>query len=116
MHLVERICNTLLMRRLFILACLVLCACSFLDGWSTIQFLHHSYMPEADPLFGKHPSDLRVWAEGSALIATEMALAWLASTKRRWLGWVFVAGFLFQAAIHLMLYFHNITNSHHGWR
>jgi hypothetical protein len=111
--------NTLLrklMRRFLILACLALCVCSFLDGWSTIQFLHHSYTPEANPLFGKYPSDFRVWGEGAAIIATEILLAWWTSTKRRWLGWAFVAIFLIQAVIHLTLYFHNITNSHHGWR
>jgi hypothetical protein len=116
MHFAGKIFNTLVMRRLLILACLALCVCSCLDGWSTIQFLHHSYTPEANPLFGEHPSDLRVWGEGIAIIAGEILLAWWGASRRKRLGWGFAALFLTQAAIHLVLFFHNSHNSHHGWR
>jgi hypothetical protein len=102
------------MRKLLLLACLALAVCSYLDGYSTVQFLHHSYEPETNPLFGEHPSDLRLWGEGSAIIAAEILIAWILS-KRKW-AWVFIAGFSLQALIHLHLFFHNMHNSHHGWR
>ena len=108
-----------MLRRLLILACVVLAVCAFLDGWSTYQFLHRTANSEGDPLFGAHPSDLRLWLEGSAIIAAEMALAWWASSKREWLGWGFAAAFLAQATVHVLFYLDNARSYehiHHFWR
>lgn len=97
---------------------LILCFCAFLDGWSTVQFLHRTFLSENNPLFGKHPSDLRVWGEGTLLIGAEIALAWWLSRRRSWMGWVCATAFLSQAAWQLHLYFSNAQSYehiHHYW-
>lgn len=107
------------MKKLLLAAILILCICAFLDGWSTIQFLHRTFNKEGNPLFGPHPSDLRVWVEGTAIIAAEAGLAWWVSQKRKWAAWAFIAILLFQAAYQLHNYFDNARSYehvHHYWR
>jgi hypothetical protein len=94
------------MRRLLFAACIVLACCAFLDGWSTHLFLSHGGS-EKNPLFGLHPSQWRMWLEGTTIIAAEMLLAWIVSTKRRWAAWLFTVAFLAQAVTHLYFYFTN---------
>jgi hypothetical protein len=107
------------MKKLLLAAILILCVCSFLDGWSTMNFLHMTFNKEGDPLFGAHPSDLRLWVEGTAIIAAEVGLAWWVSLKRKWAAWAFTAVFLLQAAYQFHLYLDNARSYehiHHVWR
>jgi hypothetical protein len=88
------------------IACAALACCAFADGWSTHLFLSHGGS-EKDPLFGLHPSQWRMWLEGTTIITAEILLAWKASLKMRWTAWLFATAFLVQAAIHLFFYFTN---------
>jgi hypothetical protein len=84
-----------------------------------MQFLHRTFNSEGNPLFGKHPSDVRLWGEGTAIILVEIGFAWWVYFKKKWLGWIFITIFLLQAAWQLHLYFENVSSYehiHHFWR
>lgn len=98
---------------LLIATAVALCVCSFLDGWSTVQFLTLTHNKEGNPLFGPYPSTFQVWGEGTAIIALELAFGWWAASKRRWAGWLVAAGFLIQACWQLRNYFDNAASYEH---
>jgi hypothetical protein len=63
----------------FWLATLFLAGAAAFDGYTTVKFRHAGY-EEANPLFGKKPSALRVIVEGTAIIAFELFVLLLAKT------------------------------------
>jgi len=94
-------------RVLLLFVCLALVYCSFLDGWSTHLFLTLGNTYEANPLFSRHPSEWRLWIEGSAIIAVEILFAWRVSRRRpQLMGW-FIVALLVQIAVHLYCYYTN---------
>jgi hypothetical protein len=50
----------------------ILAGAAFADGLSTVHFLKKG-LDEQNPLFGKYPSKLRLFGEGAAIIAAEIA-------------------------------------------
>ena len=104
------------LRKFLFGVCLALVVCSFLDGWSTHLFLTLGNIYEANPLFGRYPSEWRLWIEGSAIIAAEILFAWEISRRKPQLtGW-FIIALLVQIAIHLHCYCTNYAFyvAHHG--
>lgn len=83
-----------------IIASAVLTAASLTDGVSTVHFLKSPDYTETNPLFGERPSTARVYGEGAAIIGSEVLLAFALAHAWSPLGWIFVAGFAVQSAIH----------------
>lgn len=84
-----------------IIASTVLSVAALLDGVSTVHFLKNPNYDEQNPLFGKRPSTLRVYLEGSAVIAAEIGIALLVSKGALIFEAISVVGFGFQSGIHI---------------
>lgn len=89
-----------------LIASIVLAIAATLDGISTIYALGKGY-EEKNPLFGKHPSGLRVFLQGTAIIAAEIGLSWLLHSYRPLLGDIAGAGMLLQSGFHFFFGFRN---------
>jgi hypothetical protein len=59
-----------------LIASIALAAGAIFDGISTVYALGKGG-EERNPLFGKHPSGLRVFVQGTLIIAAEVGLSWL---------------------------------------
>jgi hypothetical protein len=60
-----------------IIASVTLAVAAAIDGASTVHFLGLGKgYTEANFLFGKNPSTLRVWLQGSLIIAAEIGVSW----------------------------------------
>lgn len=78
-----------------------------MDGLSTVKMLKTYW--EINPLFGKHPSKDRVFLEGSALIAAEIAAAFAVSHFNFKAGEIFGLFLLIQSGIHIYFAVHNYS-------
>jgi hypothetical protein len=81
-------------RRWFLALAALLVSAAWYDGASTVFFLSQNrYMAEQNPLFGKHPSPERIFAEGGAIVACELAFAWWTIGRGRRRAWVWDSRF-----------------------
>src|SRR5262249_27581222 len=62
---------------------------------------------ELNPLFGKHPSGLRVFLQGTAIIGTEIGVSWLLHSYKPIAGTIAGAVMLLQSVIHFVLGYKN---------
>lgn len=85
-----------------LISSIVLAVAATIDGLSTIYALGKGG-EELNPLFGKHPSGLRVFLQGTAIIATEIVLSWLLYSYRAVLGDIAGIGLLAQSGLHFYL-------------
>ena len=83
-----------------LIASIVLVVAAAFDGISTIYALGKG-AEEQNPLFGKHPSGLRVFVQGTLIIAAEIALSWLLFSYRPVAGNVAGVGMLVQSGFHI---------------
>jgi hypothetical protein len=83
------------------IAAITLGLSAFYDGLSTVHFLKKPGYVEANPLLGPRPSTLRIFGEGSALIAGEILVAFLISHFNHDAGLVMGVGGFVQSAAHL---------------
>jgi hypothetical protein len=61
-----------------LMASIVLVIAAAIDGASTVYFLGLGKgYTEANFLFGKNPSTVRVWVQGAIIIAVEIGACWL---------------------------------------
>ena len=69
---------------------------SFLDGWSTSRVIHRGGY-EMNPLLGKHPSDARIYIQGTAgtvgyLYLTYLLKKWDDKEEHKSYAWILPAG------------------------
>jgi hypothetical protein len=86
---------------------LFMAVASVFDGITTVKMLKAGYY-ETDPLFGKHPSTVRIFLEGIILVAAEIGLAFLANHWSTAVGLICAAAFLAQGSIHIFDGRHNL--------
>lgn len=83
-----------------IITAVILAGTAFADGLGTVHFLKKG-LDEQNPLFGKYPSMFRLFGEGTALIALEIAAVALMAHASHTVGLFGQIGLLCQAAVHL---------------
>jgi hypothetical protein len=74
---------------------------ALIDGISTVRFLRSPDYEETNPLFGKRPSAARVYGEGAAIIAIELAVAFSMNHVSENFGYLLGGGLLYQAYTHI---------------
>ena len=84
-----------------IIAWIALGAAAIFDGISTVYALGKGG-EERNPLFGKHPSGLRVFVQGTLIIAGEIGLSWLLYALAPVAGYVAGACLLIQVVVHII--------------
>lgn len=85
---------------LILIASIALAAGAIFDGISTIYALGKGG-EERNPLFGKHPSGLRVFIQGTLIIGTEIGLAFLLYSWNSVAGYIAAAVMLIQFGFHI---------------
>ena len=85
-----------------LIASIALAVAAVFDGISTIYALGKG-AEEQNPLFGKHPSGLRVFVQGTIIIAAEIGLSWLLYSYRPVAGDIAGVGMLIQSGFHIFL-------------
>jgi hypothetical protein len=83
-----------------LIASITLAVAATFDGISTVFALGRGG-EEQNPLFGKHPSGLRVFVQGTLLIAAEIGLSWLLYSYRPVVGDIAGACMLIQSGFHI---------------
>jgi hypothetical protein len=89
-----------------VVASIVLAVAATIDGLSTIYALAKG-AEERNPLFGKRPSGLRVFLQGTAIIGAEVGVSWLLHSYKPVAGTVAGALMLLQSLIHFVLGYKN---------
>ena len=80
------------------------------DYVSTSRMLDHGYGYETDPLYGRHPSNARLVAEGSAFYAAEVAGSYLLKRygqKHPWARHLWLVGPSTMTVVHAECAVHN---------
>src|SRR5882762_8813540 len=83
-----------------LIASIALAVAAVFDGISTIYALGKGG-EERNPLFEKHPSGLRVFVQGTIIIAAEICLSWLLYSYRPVAGDIAGAVILIQSGFHM---------------
>jgi hypothetical protein len=86
----------------------ILAGAALADGLSTVHFLKMG-LGERNPLFGEHPSKLRLFGEGAAIIVAEITVVALLGRYAPRVQVIGLALLLVQAAAHIKLAIHNFS-------
>jgi hypothetical protein len=89
-----------------LIASISLAVAATLDGISTVYALGKG-REERNPLFGKHPSGLRIFVQGTLIIAAEIGLSWLLYSYSSALGYIAGALLLIQSGFHFFFSYKN---------
>ena len=89
-----------------VIASIILAVAATIDGLSTIYALGKGG-EERNPLFGKHPSGLRVFLQGTAIIGAEIGVSWLLHSYKPVAGTIAGAFMLLQSVVHFVLGYKN---------
>src|SRR5260370_26620621 len=90
-----------------LIASIALAVAAVFDGISTIYALGKGG-EERNPLFGKHPSGLRVFVQGTIIIAAEIGLSWLVYSYRPGPRDIAGAVILVQSGFHIVFWASNV--------
>ena len=94
------------MSQFLVIASIILVIAATIDGFSTIYALGKG-AEEKNPLFGKRPSGLRVFVQGTLIIGAEIGVAWLLYSYKPVAGVIAGALMLVQSLIHFILAYKN---------
>ncbi len=89
-----------------VIASIALGVAATFDGISTIYALGKGG-EERNPLFGKHPSGLRVFIQGTLIIGAEIGISWLLYSYKPVAGAIAGALISLQAIVHVVLAYKN---------
>lgn len=82
-------------------ASVALAGAALFDGISTVHFLKNPAYRETNWLLGPRPSALRVYAEGGALVGSEVIAASALNHLSVYLGYALAAAAVYQIYVHV---------------